>query len=391
MTTSSALVLRRLLNRIYWFRKLAGVRDMFKHLLVFEEFHVMSSADKAKGESRIDFLLKMSREWSQGILVLEQNPGRISDAAIGNLNTVISMKLLQNKDIHTVSSAMALKPEYRPFLSRLQPGWAICKASRLDDPVLVKVDYEVVDKSEISPEEIRAHNKGFVPETPAQWEGFEPAARKEFAGFAGRDKLTPIQRKILRYLKINHGANLKRTYMAHGMSYRRGNTTRKRLEGAGFITSKGVETEKGKETRLYLTDKALRYLQNTEDSRRLGGAWHRSAVKKVVKCYSDMDYTVRREYRDMDVFVDKGSEKLAVEVESLSGSKDYVHAVSNAYKALRRADRVEIVVKDKASAKKLLGALMESPVKPVIDRVNIRLLDDYDTSNSSSSQGVKYS
>ena len=64
-----------------------------------------------------------------------------------------------------------------------------------------------------------------------------------------------------------------------------------------------------------------------KDGRRLGGPWHRLAVQDVVRFYEAQGFIVHVEYRDIDVFVDKGSETVAVEVESLSGTKDYVNAV----------------------------------------------------------------
>jgi len=60
----------------------------------------MSNAEFAKGGSRIDFLIKTCREFSQGVMVIEQNPGKISDAVLGNLNTIISMNLGHTKDIN---------------------------------------------------------------------------------------------------------------------------------------------------------------------------------------------------------------------------------------------------------------------------------------------------
>jgi len=47
-------------------------------------------------------------------------------------------------------------------------------------------------------------------------------------------------------------------------------------------------------------------------------------VQDVVRFYEAQGFIVHVEYRDIDVFVDKGSETVAVEVESLSGTKDYM-------------------------------------------------------------------
>ena len=53
----------------------------------------------------------------------------------------------------------------------------------------------------------------------------------------------------------------------------------------GLIFSEELYTPTGKEIRINLPAKGERYLQNTEDSRRLGGHWHGSAVQQVAAYY----------------------------------------------------------------------------------------------------------
>jgi hypothetical protein len=362
-----------MLNRIYWFRKLAGIKEKFKHLLVIEEFHILSKADYARGESKIDFIIKMCREFSQGVMVIEQNPGGISQNVLGNLNTVISMNLGHQKDINAVGTAMVLDADARKHLGRLPTGWAVCRVKdRFPESVLVKVDHELLDKSELSEEKIKAHNKGFVSEMSFP----EPVSITRKRPIDGRDKFTQLDRKILRYIKINAGVNLKNAFISLGVSYRRGNKIKNKLEGLGVIRSEKVCTDAGKEIQLFLTAEGDRYLQNTEDIRRLGGKWHQSAVNTVARHYRARDYRVRLEYRDVDVFADKGSEKVAVEVESLSGTKDLVNAVQNAIKALKLTNRLEIVVKNIEAAKKLGEALNQSPLKNM-GRIKIYELTHY--------------
>ena len=66
----------------------------------------------------------------------------------------------------------------------------------------------------------------------------------------------------------------------------------------------------------------------------------------------------------------------AIEVESLSGTKDLVNAVQNAVKALRLADSLEIVVKNRHAAETLKKTLMQSPLKNA-RRIKIYQLDRY--------------
>jgi predicted transcriptional regulator len=376
-----AIFMGMLLARIFWYRKLAGMREIFKHLLVMEEFHILADAEKLKGKSRIESLVRTCREFGQGVMIIDQNPGKIADAILGNLNSVISMNLGNSRDINAVGTAMALEPDIKRYLGRLEVGEAICRIKdRLKDPVLVKIDApEDVRKIEPTPEEILAHNGNFVAFVPQDSDVFKPVLRKEFSHISREDKLTPLHRKILRYLKINYGANLKSTFISQGLSYRRGNGMKKHLESKGLIYSERVSTSTGHETRLYLTDKGHKYLENTEDARRLGGKWHKDAVEVIVKYNEARGFVVRREWKDADVFVDMGSGTKIYEVESLDRSKDYVHAVSNAVKSLLRADLVEVIVKGRVERKKLLQELRNSPARNQLSRIKIKLLKEYNT------------
>ena len=72
---------------------------------------------------------------------------------------------------------------------------------------------------------------------------------------------------------------------------------------------------------------------------------------------------------------EKKGERVAIEVESLSGTKDVVHAVSNVRKALRLADRVECIVRNKKSARTLMETLKKSPIeKKEFRLVKIRVI-----------------
>jgi hypothetical protein len=99
-------------------------------------------------------------------------------------------------------------------------------------------------------------------------------------------------------------------------------------------------------------------------------------VEQIAGFYQSQGFVVRVEYRDVDVFVHKGSETVAVEVESLCGTKDYVSAVSNVMKANRIADRVEVIVKDNAGANKLQQHIWESPLRSYRS-LSIRLLEEH--------------
>ncbi len=367
-----------MLNRIYWHRKLAGIKEQFRHLLVMEEFHVMSSAEKFQGESRIDFLIKMCREFSQGVMILEQNPGSISQHVLGNLNTVMCLNLGHTKDINSVGTAMVLDADARKFLGKLPTGWAICRVKdRFPETVLVRVDHEPLDKSELTLEEIKAQNGDFISQAPEGQRLVETIRSEALSPLAAGKKLGTIHRKMLRVIAASGKVpNLKEIYLSMGLNYRQGRRARNRLLELGLIEmDERVPTASGVETKVYLTDKGRTILAETEEARRLGGDWHRSTVQKVAGHYERLGFFVRKEWRNIDLLVDKGDERVAVEVESLISCRanDLTQAVSNIMNGLRHADRVQVIVRDRRSARKLKEALEESPV-PKHAPVKIRFL-----------------
>jgi len=256
---------------------------------------------------------------------------------------------------------------------------AICKVKdRLKDPVLVKVDHpeDVRKPSNPTGVEVVAHNGNFVSQIPQETERFKTEVIKDVATRKEEIKLETLHRKILRYIKINNGSNLKTVYLAHGLSYRRGNTIRKKLERGGYLISENVNTETGKAIKVYMTEKSHRFLENKEDSRRLGGEWHRGTVETIARLMESRGFIALREYHGVDLLIKKGSESVAYEIETLKTTKDLVHAVQNALKASKVADRVEMVVKDRTAKRKLREAISQSIMRNY-RCLKIQLPDEY--------------
>ncbi len=370
-----ALFMALMLARIYWFRKLAGVKERFRHLLIIEEFHVFSSAEMVRGESRIDSIIRMCREFSQGVLILDQNPGKVSPATLGNLNTLISMNLGSSQDINAVGTAMVLDAEAKRHLGRLPTGWAICRVKdRFPDAVLVRVPLEVTDKREVSPEEIRQHNGDFVKNVDQKQGLFVNSLTETWEPVPGGSKLEPMERKLLRWVSSHPGSNLKSCYLSLGLTYRQGNRLSDRLESMGYLRiDRDTKTATGSETRLSLTGQGKEAATTGPEARRLGGKWHQKAIRSVARHYERNGYLVRTEFRDIDVVAEKGGERIAIEVESLERAAGETQAVANIRKALEMGYSVVSVVKDE-QARQRLESLLKG--RPHFDGVKIRLLGE---------------
>ena len=118
-----------------------------------------------------------------------------------------------------------------------------------------------LDESD-SEEEIKKHNGEFVSEVPMEERRPKPIEEVPKEQLDRRDKFTPVMKKILRYVKINPGVNLKTAYISLGVSHRRGNFLRNKLESMGLIESREIATDSGKEVRLYLAEKGEKALDN---------------------------------------------------------------------------------------------------------------------------------
>lgn len=376
--SQKALFMALLLPKIYWFRKLAGIKEEFRHLLVLEEFHMISDADTTKGSSRTEFLVRTCREFSQGIMIIDQSPGDIHWTILGNLNTIISMNLTQFKDINNVAGALLLEGDKR-FLSKLETGWAIFRNRRFSNPVLVKVDYEKIDKRPLSILEIINQNGGFVEQIKQDdLDAIDSITREELTEDTASMRLGILHWEMLGKVASGKFPNLRTLNEQIGISYGQSRRLRKRLLDLGLVVlDERISTRDGAETRLLITEKGLNLLKKSGWMRRLGGEWHRSAIDMLEKYYKFKGYKTRREYRGIDLFAKKGSERIAIEAESFSsGTTSEVQAVSNVISAFKYAYRVVSVVPDKESANRLRNALRRSPLKQ-FDRIKIRLLDDF--------------
>ena len=130
-----------LLLWIYEFRKNQGETDEFRHAIIIEEAHNILSKKKEKtegGETIMESTLRMIRKFGESIIVIDQEPGKLSESIKANTNTKITFTLGNGKDIEDISSSMELTREQRKYLDILEVGHAIIKVKgRIEKPVMI--------------------------------------------------------------------------------------------------------------------------------------------------------------------------------------------------------------------------------------------------------------
>lgn len=126
---------------IYNYRKLEGKRGKFKHAIVIEEaHHILSGKSEAiQGkENIIETIIRMIREFGEGVIVIDQEPSKISNSILANTNCKICFNLGNGKDIETMAKAMSMNHEEMQSIDRLKVGHAIAKLKdRFSEPVHV--------------------------------------------------------------------------------------------------------------------------------------------------------------------------------------------------------------------------------------------------------------
>jgi len=114
---------------IYEYRKNEGKRETFKHALILEETHHILSKrkEKAEVETIIETSLRQIREFGESVIVIDQEPQKLSESIKANTYTKISFNLGNGKDIQAISKDMTLTQEQESCLDLLQIGQAIIK------------------------------------------------------------------------------------------------------------------------------------------------------------------------------------------------------------------------------------------------------------------------
>ena len=126
---------------LYEFRKLEGKRETFKHALVIEEGHHILSAKKEQtegAETIMETCLRQIREFGEAVIVIDQEPSKLSNSIKANTYTKITFNLGNGKDVLEIANAMGLNDEQRDCIKMLETGHAIVSlGGRFFEPVHV--------------------------------------------------------------------------------------------------------------------------------------------------------------------------------------------------------------------------------------------------------------
>jgi DNA helicase HerA-like ATPase len=130
-----------LLLWIYEFRKNQGETQEFRHVILIEEAHNILSKKKEKtegGETIMESTLRMIRKFGESVIVIDQEPNKLSESIKANTNTKITFTLGNGKDIEDISRSIELTRDQRKYLDMLEVGHALVKVKgRIEKPIMV--------------------------------------------------------------------------------------------------------------------------------------------------------------------------------------------------------------------------------------------------------------
>jgi hypothetical protein len=113
-TVEKIFFVESLLLWLYHVRKSEPRREQFKHAIVIEEAHHILSGKKELGfgeETIIESIIRMIREFGEGVIAIDQEPSKLSNSILANTNCKICFNLGNGKDITTMARAMSLTAE----------------------------------------------------------------------------------------------------------------------------------------------------------------------------------------------------------------------------------------------------------------------------------------
>jgi len=138
---------------LYEFRKNEGKREEFKHAILIEEAHHVMSRKKEYQygeETIIETIIRMIREFGESVIVIDQEPGKVSDSVMANTKCKTCFTVGNGHDIAVIARSMSLTREEERMIDKLKTGHAIVKIKeRFDKPIHVKTPHVKLNKGEL--------------------------------------------------------------------------------------------------------------------------------------------------------------------------------------------------------------------------------------------------
>lgn len=138
---------------LYEMRKQESTREYFKHALLIEEgHHILSQAkEKHEGvETIMETCLRQIREFGEAVIVIDQEPNKLSNSIKANTYSKIVFNLGNGIDKKNIAQCLGLSEEDTEYINLLDVGQAIvhCKRQGMS-PLLLQCPFADIVKGRI--------------------------------------------------------------------------------------------------------------------------------------------------------------------------------------------------------------------------------------------------
>ena len=233
-----------LLQWIYYYRMNQPEREVWKHTIFLEEaHHLLLKQPASKPESQFDVLMREVRVFGQGMIIIDQEPSKLSDSAMANINTKITMNLNHGADVPAMSKALLLKREETAYLGMLGVGYAIIKTGRITLPFLCRLPDFKIRKGVMSDRDVSEHMERY-PQYSVEIKPHNQNQRNIRSIPKDESPLSPIGKVFLQNIAENQFMPISKRYKMLGLNAAQGTDVQNELIGKGFVIPATVDAKK---------------------------------------------------------------------------------------------------------------------------------------------------
>lgn len=318
---------------LFQYRLQVRSRERLKILIFVEEAHNFLFKQLQGRESVMSRMMRQCREIGIGMVVVDQHPHLLSSAALGNTFTNICLNIKGTSDVNVIAAMSLLGEDEKRYLNRLDLGYGIVKLQgKWHQPFLVRFREVEIDKGLVTDEALAHHMKKGRPLHAKTW-------KAELSRLGSKTGVLDSQHnfdahRLLVDCNVNPCDGVRERYLRLGFGMNRGNKLKSWLLDHDFVSeariaignTKRLILRPSKEGRKFLELDGFPLRDSIEHD-----FWKNFYAKKFRDAGYDVELEVSREGGRLDVLAKRGSEIVAVEIET--GKSDFVRNVQNGLKS----------------------------------------------------------
>lgn len=308
---------------IYSVRLADNERETLRFVIFLEEAHhtLYRGTQRAK-ESLMNVLLRQCRELGMGIVLIDQHPHLISSAGLGNCYTTICMNLKDPNDINKAAGLSGLDSSEKRYFNQLSVGQGIVKLQdRWRQPFLVQFPLVEMQKGLVTDTLLTGLQQGTI-----SWRELrERGGRQAMDGRHSPAKVIDLEAgsfHLLHDIAQHPQDGVDARYQRLGLSAHSGNRWKQQLVDNDLVRAERRQVGRTYRVLLRLTEQARRLMTPKTGNDPQASFLHEYWKQQVATQLESQGYRVELEAPrtrgggKMDISATRGSENLAVEIET---------------------------------------------------------------------------